>query len=135
MNLNFTISELVYSQKAIQNNINNMPDLNSLDNMLNLIIHCLQPIRDKLKRPMIITSGYRCGRLNNLVGGKSTSQHLIGQAADFQVVGMSVQDVINFIRINNFDFDQLIAEYNKNKSWIHISYDKNKNRKQILKIS
>ena len=46
MNLNFSMSELIYSDTAVRNNINNMPDINSLDCMLNLIVYCLQPVRD-----------------------------------------------------------------------------------------
>ena len=79
--LNFTISELIKSDTAIKNNINNMPDINSLDNLLDLIFYCLQPIRDKIKKPMIITSGFRSNLVNKLVKGVSNSQHLYGQAA------------------------------------------------------
>ena len=59
MHLNFLISELIKSDTAAKYNINNMPDINSLDNMLYLIIFCLQPLRDKLGRPIIITNGFR----------------------------------------------------------------------------
>lgn len=131
INLNFSISELVKSDTAIKNNINNMPDLKSLDNMLNLIFYCLQPLRDKIKRPIIITSGYRCAQVNRLVGGASDSQHLSGCAADFKVQGMTVQAVISFIKSSGIEYDQLINEYDK---WVHISFIKNKNRKQTFKI-
>ena len=60
MSLNFTISELIKSDTAAKYNINNMPDIYSLDNMLNLIWYCLQPLRDKLGKPIIITNGFRC---------------------------------------------------------------------------
>lgn len=75
-----------------------MPDINSLDCMLDLIANCLQPIRDKLKKPMIITSGYRCKQLNTALGGAANSQHTKGQAVDFHVNGMRVEDLINFIK-------------------------------------
>ncbi len=130
MNLNFKISELIKSDIAIKNNINNMPDINSLDYMLDLIVYCLQPIREKLNKPMIITSGYRCPRVNKLVGGVNNSQHTKGQAVDFMVKGMVPTKIIDFIRINNFEFDQLINEYDK---WVHISYVKGKNRHQVLR--
>lgn len=136
MNLNFKLSELIYSDTAVAKNINNMPDINSMDYMLDLIVHCLQPIRDKIGKPMIITSGYRNSRVNKLVGGavdkngNPTSQHCKGQAADFTIKGMSVGAVIEFIKKGGFEFDQLINEYDK---WVHISFVKGKNRKQVLK--
>ena len=130
--LNFSISELVQSETAILHNINNMPDIDSLDNMLDLIYYVLQPIRDRLKKPMIITSGYRCHKVNELLNGSKTSQHLKGQAADFIVPGMAVDDVIQFIRNSYIEYDQLLNEYDK---WIHISFDKGNNRQQYYKIS
>ena len=127
MNLNFKISELIYSQKAIEKNINNMPDINSLDNMLNLIFYCLQPIRNYLKKPMIITSGFRNDKVNKLVGGKENSQHKTGCAVDFQIKGMAISQIIEAIKKSGVEYDQLINEYNK---WVHISFVKGKNRKQ-----
>ena len=129
-NLNFKMSELIFSETAIKNNINNMPDINSLDNMLDLITYCLQPIRDKIKKPMIITSGYRCPQVNKLVGGVSNSQHTKGQAVDFIVHGMGIKSVIDFIKYSGIEFDQLINEYG---NWVHISYNKGHNRQKILK--
>ena len=128
--LNFTISELIKSDTAIKNNINNMPDINSLDNLLDLIFYCLQPIRDKIKKPMIITSGFRSNLVNKLVKGVSNSQHLKGQAADFIINGMTPTQIIEKIKTYNIDFDQLINEYDR---WVHVSYNKNNNRRQILK--
>lgn len=130
--LNFKISELIKSDTAIKNNINNMPDINSLDNLLDLIFYCLQPIRDKIKKPMIITSGFRSIEVNKLTGGTNNSQHLKGQAADFIINGMPPTQIIEKIKTCNIDFDQLINEYDK---WVHVSYNKNNNRKQILKIN
>lgn len=129
--LNFKISELIYSDTAIQHNINNMPDIKALDCMLDLIFYCLQPIRDYLKKPMIITSGFRNNQVNKLVGGKPNSQHLKGQAADFIITGMPVNLVIDKIKASGIEFDQLLNECNQ---WTHISYNKGKNRKQVLYI-
>lgn len=130
-NLNFSISELIHSDNAIKAGIDNTPTIKEIDNLLNLIFYCLQPIRDKLKKPMIITSGYRNIKVNILAGGKQNSQHLKGQAADFIVNNMSIQQVINFIIYSDIEFDQLINEYNK---WVHISFVKGKNRRQVLSI-
>lgn len=130
MKLNFKLSELIHSDLAIKHNINNMPDINSLDCMLDLICYCLQPIREKINKPMIITSGYRNARVNQLAKGVATSQHCLGQAADFQIKGMTPQEIVNLIKASNLEFDQLINEYDK---WVHISYVKGKNRGKILK--
>lgn len=132
MNLNFKISELIHSDTATKYNINNMPDVNSLDNMLNLIIYCLQPIRDKIKKPMIITSGYRSLEVNRIVGGATNSQHRTGQAVDFKISGMTPRQIVDFIKKSGIEYDQLIEEYSNNTSWVHISYNKGKNRKQTL---
>lgn len=128
--LNFKISELIYSETAIKNNINNMPDINSLDNMLNLIYYCLQPARELLNAPMTITSGFRNPLVNRLVGGVNSSQHLYGQAADFIIKGMTPNQIISIIKTSKIEFDQLINEFDK---WVHISYNKGKNRREILK--
>ena len=130
-------TEKDYLDMAVQHNINNMPDINSLC-MLDLIVFCLQPIREKIAKPMIITSGYRNAQVNKLVGGavdkngNPTSQHCKGQAADFSIKGMSVASIVDFIKRNGFEYDQLINEYDK---WVHLSFVKGKNRKQCFKIS
>lgn len=130
-NLNFLMSELIHSDTAILHKVNNMPDVNSLDNLLNLIFYVLQPIRDRLQKPMVITSGYRSKVLNRLVNGSSTSQHTNGMAADFKVPGMTVKEVIKVIKAMNIEYDQLINEYNQ---WVHISFNKQNNRNQYLEI-
>lgn len=125
--LNFTIKELVHSDNAIKSGIDNTPNIEQIDNLLNLIFYCLQPIRDKLKKPMIITSGFRNSQVNFLAGGKSNSQHLEGKACDFVVKGMTPKQIIDFIVKSGVEYDQLINEYDK---WVHISFNKGKNRKQ-----
>ena len=127
--LNFTISELVKSDTAEKAGINNTPDINSLDNLLELIFYVLQPLRDKLGKPMVITSGYRSAKVNQLVGGVGNSGHLTGQAADFIVKGMTPAQVVEFIKKSGIEFDQCIDE----GSWTHISFNKGHNRRQVLK--
>lgn len=119
--LNFKMSELIYSEKAIENNINNMPDINSLDNMLDLIVYCLQPVRELLGVPMIITSGYRNSQVNKLVGGANNSGHLTGRCADIHVNGMTAKELYNFIKKSGVKYRQCILESN---SWVHIDYKK-----------
>ena len=129
--INFTMSELIDSKIANKNSIVNVPDIKSLDNLLNLIVYCLQPIRNLFDKPMIITSGYRCDKLNKLVGGTSNSQHVLGCAADFKINNFSPEYIVKTVKNSNVEYDQLINEYN---SWTHVSFVKGKNRKQILYI-
>ena len=118
--LNFTIKELVHSDNAIKAGIANTPNIEQVDNLLNLIFYCLQPIRDKLKKPMIITSGFRNSQVNFLAGGAINSGHLNGTCADFVVKGMSIEQVYQFIKKSGVKYTQLIQEKGK---WIHIQYN------------
>ena len=124
--LNFKMSELIHSDTAIVNNINNMPDIQSLDNLLNLIFYILQPIRDKFGA-IKVTSGYRCQKLNKLVGGVPTSNHTKGCAADIQ--NANLHAIYNYV-VTYLDYDECLFETNKNGvRWLHVSYVKGKNRK------
>ena len=133
MKLNFTMSELVYSDTANKYGINNMPkNPEVFDNLLLLITNVLQPLRDIIGKPILITSGYRSQLLNQKVGGVDTSQHCKGQAADFIIKGMSIPTIINIIKKSNIEYDQCLNEYGQ---WVHISYNKGKNRKQSFTIN
>lgn len=130
--LNFKISELIHSDTANNHKISNIPDTNSLDCLLDLIFYVLQPLRNKIGKPIIINSGFRNAQVNKLVGGAANSQHTKGQAADIVVKGLSVTSLIDLIKKSGIEYDQLINEYN---NWVHISFVKGKNRKQCFKIS
>ena len=131
--LNFTMSELLKSDIAEKYNISNIPDKQSLDNMLTLIIECLQPIRNFIDKPMNISSGYRSPRLNGhpLINGAQNSQHVTGQAVDFTVKGMTPKQIIEMIKRSGVEVDQCINERN---CWVHLSYNKGKNRNQFFDI-
>lgn len=131
MKLNFTISELLKSDTATRAGIKNIPaDIKVFDNMLDLIICCLQPIRNYIGKPVIVSSGYRSQVLNHMVGGVSNSQHLTGCAVDINVQGLTVKELIQKIKGSGVEYDQLIDE----GSWVHISYVRSKNRRQFIKV-
>ena len=131
MELNFTITDLCKSETALKAGINNTPPMGVSDNLMYLIVNLLQPLRNKLGKPIIVTSGYRCAHLNKMIDGKPTSQHLVGQAADIKVKDMTASALQNFIVTSGLEFDQCINEYNK---WVHVSYNINGNRKQCFNI-
>ena len=130
--MNFKLSELIHSDTAVKYNINNMPDIDALDNMLDLIVYCLQPLRDKIGKPIIITSGYRNKLVNQLVKGSPTSDHTKGMAVDFIIKGMPVSDIVDIIQKSDIKFTQLIEEYSVNSSWVHISYNPKNLKREVL---
>ena len=48
----------------------------------------LDRIRERVGRPVVITSGRRCLKHNKAVGGSAVSQHITGNAADLLVRNM-----------------------------------------------
>jgi hypothetical protein len=134
MNLgkHFTLAELTVSQSATRRGIPNDPDAQSLANLQLLVRHVLDPLREAVG-PVHVSSAYRSPRVNKMVGGASSSQHVQGQAADFTVPGMRVPEVVAKIRAMGLPFDQLIDEFSdKGAGWVHVSYS-DRHRRQVLR--
>jgi zinc D-Ala-D-Ala carboxypeptidase len=135
---NFTLEEFCKSDLAIRKGISNTPDIRITESLTNLITYVLQPLRNRLKLPITINSGYRSPELNDLVGGSKTSQHMRGEAADIEIMGMDNVALANYIK-GNCPFDQLILEFytpgDRNSGWVHVSYSKTHMRKSVLTAS
>ena len=129
---NFTIEEMVYSPTAEANKIDNRANVVVIENLKCLCENVLQPLRDYLGCAVKVTSGYRSEALNRKIGGVKNSQHKTGKAADIIVPNKKLNDVFEYIKAN-LPFDQLLLEHNAYGRWIHVSYDKNKNRKYAVK--
>jgi uncharacterized protein YcbK (DUF882 family) len=54
----------------------------------------LVELRNILERPVYITSGYRCSRYNQEVGGVANSYHRIGLAADIKVKDINLIELL-----------------------------------------
>lgn len=132
----FTLSEFFCSSTAAKSSIKNEPSPDeraTIVRNINLLVdNVLDPVRDMVNTPIIITSGYRCPQVNRLVGGVNNSQHMSGCAADFHVQGFTSSMMYQlFLRIfNTLDFDQLI--YYRHKNIIHVSYVENCNRHEAF---
>jgi hypothetical protein len=136
MTQSFSIRELTYSDTAIRLGIDNTPTDEILKNLQNVIQFILEPISNNFDSQIMITSGYRSPALCQAIGSKPTSQHTLGMAVDFEILGTPNKEVSDWI-VNHLDFDQCILEFWKpeqpNSGWVHCSYKTSGNRKMYLK--
>lgn len=150
----FTLQEMKESLTAKKHGIANVPPPEAVENLRRLCTHTLEPLREKLGLPIVITSGFRCQQLNEIIVHASRrSQHMSGQAADFYVVQGSkfkaqgdegsklnvqgsrellIQAFRLIITEPEIDFDQLIIY----PTFIHVSYvSRERNRHQLTRAS
>lgn len=128
----FTIAELCRSEKADQYGINNKCNKQQAEQLKQLIENVLDPLRKLYGKPIKVNSGFRCAELNKLVGGKPTSQHLRGEAADITAGSREENKKLFQLIKEKLPFDQLIDE--KNYAWVHVSFNEKFQRNQILSL-
>ena len=132
---NFTLEELCASATAKAKGIRNVPGQTDIVNLCALVHQVLQPLRNAMREPIKIGSGYRSLALNNAVGGVRNSQHMKGEAADLCIDGdmQKGRKWFEWIR-THCEYDQLIWEHNtKGSYWVHVSYRADGlNRKQAI---
>lgn len=127
-----TFTEATHSPTAVKLGINNNPNEDQLKAMKLVAEKCFEPLRLWYNKPIKINSFFRSDLLNRAVKGSLTSQHKKGEAIDIDAGSKEEnKKLFEYIK-NHLDFDQVINEYNY--SWVHVSYSKTKNRKQILII-
>lgn len=124
---NFELSEFINSDIAKKEGINNAPTGGVICNLQLLCKNLLQPLRDLYKKPLFISSGYRCPQLNKLVGGVATSDHLKGCAADVKC--NDINELLTTLITSRLSFDQAILY----PTFLHLSYRDKKNRKMIIR--
>lgn len=126
-----TYDEATKSPTAIRNGIDNTPSVEIAKNMILVAEKCFEPLREWYCAPIRINSFYRNEELNRLLKGSLSSQHLTGQAIDMDA-GEDNKKIFDWCK-ENLDYDQLIWEYGTelNPDWVHISYKKTGNRKEI----
>ena len=129
----FTINELTRSDLARQNGIENIPSQVAALKLQQLIEQVLDPLRELWGKPLRVTSGYRCTRLNRLAGGVDNSQHIVGEAADLTAGSRTENRALYEMAVRSkIPYDQIILE--KGGLWIHISYRRNNPRRQHLEL-
>jgi hypothetical protein len=132
----FTLHELTASQTARRRGISEQftPPPEIVESLRFLAKNLLEKLRELHgNKPLFISSGYRCPRLNRAVGGKPNSQHLRGEAVDIDFGSKAAnRDFFNKVKRSNIQFDQLLNEFDF--AWIHISMKRTGNRRQVLDI-
>lgn len=136
----FKITEFANSNEAKRLGIDNTPDGSAISKIELLVREVLDPARELLGKPIIITSGFRSEKLNKAIGGSNSSQHMTGEAADMTCYNnLYLYELIK----NNLLYDQLIYETSDikkdgrvigKKEWVHCSYRHKGNRKQAFKM-
>ncbi len=132
----FTLEEMTVSPTAKRLGLSNQPTPEHIENMRYCCEKILEPVRAHFGKPVQINSSYRSPLVNKAVGGSKTSQHVNGQAIDFEIPGIDNKTVADWVA-DNLEFDQVILEFytkgDKNSGWVHASIKKEGgNRKQRL---
>lgn len=130
----FTLKEMTKTNTGLPNKITKEE---IYQNLKDLVIEVLEPLRELYGLPIIVNSGYRSFDVNNAVNGSRTSQHQKGQAADITTRngGGDNFELFELIK-DNLVFDQLCWEFgdDNNPQWIHVSWSDTYNRNQILRV-
>lgn len=134
---NFTLAEMVASDTAKKLKIDNTPTLADIYHLEELCKMLLQPIRNAYGKPIKVTSGFRCRKLNQAVGGSPSSAHMRGYAADIKPVSGSYKEfeafVVDFLMEHpEIKYDQVIRETSGNSKWLHLGYKNNAGRQRKM---
>lgn len=118
MAIYFTIKEMIKSQTAELYHINNTPTEKIIGN-LKKVMYILDLVRTYIGKPILINSGYRCGKLNEMVNGVQKSMHTKGLAADFRTEEKKdINIMFEFLERNKKKFK--IIELINYKTFIHM---------------
>ena len=129
LSLHFELAEFLVSETAARLGISNEPSDEVIVNLRRLCSEVLEPLRESLARPVIITSGYRSAELNHAIGGSFTSHHMIGRAADIIVPGLPPIEVCRHIQLLDLPCSQIIHEFGR---WTHVSVADGHSEQQVF---
>ncbi|MGE7992780.1 D-Ala-D-Ala carboxypeptidase family metallohydrolase [Pseudomonas sp. NPDC089554] len=126
----FTLEELITSQIAAREGLDNTPAPEALAN-LKLLCLLLEQVRELVGGPIVVSSGFRCAELNRRVGGAANSAHTQGLAADFNTPACGPRALAERIRDSDLVFDQLILEFDR---WVHLAVAAERPRREVLTV-
>jgi len=120
LSTNFTFGMLVATEHREYIAKNFEEGKQYVENMRLLCKTVLEPVIEILGIVPHINSCFRFPELNKSVGGSTTSQHMIAEAADTTYGKMNLHEAFNkiaFSAAKKIPFSQIIFEFN---SWIHL---------------
>ena len=102
------------------------------ENLEALVSNVLEPVRERLGKPIVVNSGFRCPIHNAAVGGVANSQHMKGEAVDITCEdNKRLAEIIEQLG----KYDQLIRYKRPGGGirFIHVSWKRNGvNRKMVF---
>ena len=116
----FKFSELVTTDDKDFKELNAEEGYKIKDKLLKLA-EFAESVRAVLGCPLTVTSGFRCEKLNNKLGGSPTSQHRFAEAIDIIPMKMSAFEAFTKIAISGIAYGQMILEKRGQGHLIHIS--------------
>lgn len=122
----FTLQEFIKSTTAARLKIDNTPTNEILRNLQFGVSMVLDPLRRIHLKPIIITSGFRCEKLNKAVGGVPNSWHAKGNAADIHIKDENEAREIFEILKTLPSVDTVLFEHSRSSQWIHVQWDMTK---------
>lgn len=133
----FTLEELT----ATKTGLSNIPNVSQTNQLRKLCRDILEPIREKIDMPILVNSGFRSPEVNKVVGGVSTSQHLLGQAAD--IIVPNYIDSLSYLHLYNLISNMVInGKLNvgqcilyKKSHFIHVSLPSLIHENDFLKLN
>lgn len=132
---NFMLSEFTKSKTAESMYIRNNPRPADVERLRYLCHKLLQPARDEIGEPIVITSGYRSKALNMQVGGVYNSQHLRGEAADIHLPSPDYANKLVEIFSKNEHLDQLLFEHIGSTVWLHVSCAYDRKPRNMIRLN
>lgn len=122
----FELREFESSQSALELGIDNRMPFNIEQNIESLVSNILDPAREKLGHPIIVTSGYRCKELNDHLvkhaSASANSLHQQGRAADITSLHYNEELLAILKKLPCFELIVYRSKFNGTIRWMHVSY-------------
>ena len=134
----FRLEEFLTSSTARQKSIENIPSWEVIEHLNELALF-LDGLRASWGSGIIVSSGFRCDKLNAAVGGVPNSVHKIGYAADLQPANGDIDGFKRFVVdwLQGKSFDEAILERKGKTTWVHIQLYSNNGfrRKKVFSLN